>query len=97
MILDVDLAELVETRAYGPDDEDGGFSADDVRVEAALVEFEEGLSRDGLAEAFGWPLERVERALALLEERLRPTSRRLRPIGWHRYRTPIAMTRQGGR
>ena len=38
-----------------------------------------------MAEAFGWPLERMERALGALEERLRSTGRRLRPIGWHRY------------
>jgi hypothetical protein len=84
-ILDVDLTELVETRGEGPDDEDGDVFADDVRVEAALAEFDDGLSRDGLAKAFGWPLERVERALASLENRLRPTGRRLRPIGWHCY------------
>lgn len=85
LILDVDLTELVETRPSPPDGEDGEVSADDMRVEAALAEFDEGLSRDSLAEAFGWPLERVERALAALEERLRLTGRRLRPIGWHRY------------
>jgi hypothetical protein len=54
-------------------------------VEAALAEFTGGLSRDTLAEAFGWPLDRVERALAVLDERLGPTGRRLRPIAWHRY------------
>lgn len=84
-ILDVDLTELVESRGHGPEDEDGDLFADDVRVEAALAEFDEGLSRDGLAEAFGWPLQRVERAFAALEERLGATGRRLRPIGWHRY------------
>jgi hypothetical protein len=84
-ILDVDLTDLVETRWHRSDDEDGDLFADDVRVEAALAESDQGLSRDGLAEAFGWPLERVERALAALEERLRPAGRRLRPIGWHRY------------
>lgn len=61
-ILDVDLTELVESRGHGPEDEGGDAFADDVRVEAALAEFDDGLSRDGLAEAFGWPLERVERA-----------------------------------
>jgi hypothetical protein len=54
-------------------------------VEAALAEFTDGLSRDTLAEAFGWSLDRVERALGVLHERLGPTGRRLRPIGWHRY------------
>lgn len=85
LILDVDLTELVETRPSRPDDEVGDASGDEVRVEAALAEFDEGLSRDSLAEALGWPLERVVRALAAIEERLRPTGRRLRPIGWHRY------------
>ncbi len=85
-ILDVDLTELAESRGPRGDAEDGAEGPpDDVRVEAALAEFTGGLSRDTLAEAFGWPLDRVERALAVLDERLAPTGRRLRPIGWHRY------------
>lgn len=85
-ILDVDLTELAESRGPGGDAEDAAEGPpDDVRVEAALAEFDEGLSRDSLAEAFGWPLERVERALAVLDERLGPSGRRLRPVGWHRY------------
>ena len=85
-ILDVDLTELSESRGPQGNVEDAeGELPDDVRVEAALAEFSDGLARDRLAEAFGWPLDRMERALAALEERLRPTGRRLRPVGWHRY------------
>lgn len=58
---------------------------DDLTVEAPLAEFPDGLSRDDLAGAFGWSLGRVERALLGLEQRLVPTGRRLRLIGWHRY------------
>lgn len=85
-ILDVDLTELAESQGPRGDAEDGEVGLpDDVRVEAALAEFPDGLSRDRLAEAFGWSLDRMERALAALGERLRPTGRRLRPVGWHRY------------
>jgi hypothetical protein len=45
-----------------------------------------GVTRDDLARRFVWPLERVERAIAVLELRLRPSGRRLRRIiRWHRY------------
>ena len=81
-ILDVPWQELI----------DGGGGAtgdvvqdDDVAVEAALAEFNAGLSRDDLAQAFAWPLERVDAALVTLERRLRPSGRRVRPLGWHRY------------
>jgi len=85
-ILDVDLTELSESQSPRGDAEDDEVGPpDDVRVEAALAEFPDGLSRVRLAEAFGWPLDRMERALAALEQRLRPTGRRLRPVGWHRY------------
>jgi hypothetical protein len=58
---------------------------DDLRVEAAIAAFPAGVTRDDLARCFLWPLERVERAIAVLELRLRPSGRRLRRIGWHRY------------
>jgi len=70
--------------SQAPGDHDGVI-ADDVRVEAALAEFADGTTRDALAEAFGWTLARVERSLAALEVRLRPTGRRLRQFGWQRY------------
>jgi hypothetical protein len=85
-IIDADLNELTQTRHMPPTpgDNDGDI-ADDVRVEAALAEFADGTTRDALAEAFRWTLARVERALAALEVRLRPTGRRLRHVGWQRY------------
>ena len=85
-ILDVDLTELSESQGPGGDAGDDEVGLPDVvRVEAALAEFPDGLSRDRMAEAFGWSLDRTERALAAVGERLRPTGRRLRPVGWHRY------------
>lgn len=83
-LLDVELGDLVEEPAPPPED-DGEAVPDDVRVEAALAKVVEGVTRDALAQVFGWPLLRVERALATLEARLRPSGRRLRQIGWHRY------------
>ncbi len=85
-ILDTDLSELTDTpyRQPVPGDNDAGV-ADDIRVEAVLGEFPDGVTRDALSEAFKWPLARVERALAALEIRLRPSGRRLRQIGWHQY------------
>jgi hypothetical protein len=85
-ILDVDLSDLADDRAWPSEEGDGEDDlADDVRVEAALAEFPDGVARDALADAFGWPLPRVERALASLKLRLEPTGRRLRWVGWHRY------------
>ena len=79
-LLDLDLDELVRGPTPPPDAPD-----DDIRIEAALAEHPGSFSRDDLAGALGWTLERVDRALNALEERLRPTGRRLRIIGWHRY------------
>ena len=79
-LLDIDLEELVGGRTAPPD-----TPTDDLRIEAALAEHPGSFSRDDLAGALEWTLERVDRALNALEERLRPTGRRLRMIGWHRY------------
>jgi hypothetical protein len=49
-------------------------TADDIIVEAALQEHHNGLSRDVLAEGLGWLLERTERALVALDQRLRKTA-----------------------
>ncbi len=45
---------------------------------AHIGEFPEGVTRDELAEALGWTLDRVERALAALDQALRPCGLRLR-------------------
>ena len=79
-LLDLDLEELVGSPTTPPDTPD-----DDIRIEAALAEHPGSFSRDDLAGALEWTLERVDRALNALEERLKPTGRRLRKIGWHRY------------
>lgn len=46
-------------------------------VGAYLAEFREGLTRDQLSEVLGWNLSRLERALASLDETLRPGGMRL--------------------
>jgi hypothetical protein len=79
-ILDVSFNELLDVPGEPPDEPD-----DDLLVEAALATFPEGLRRDDLARAFTWPLDRVERALGSLEVRLRPSGRRLIPIGSDRF------------
>ena len=79
-LLDVDVEDLVD-----PPDARCVAQDDDVRVEAGLAFFPAGVTRDDLARCFNWPLDRVERAIAALEARLRPSGRRLKRIGWHRY------------
>jgi transcriptional regulator with XRE-family HTH domain len=78
--LDLDVSEVLggEKPAACP-------AADDIKLEAALVEHGGVLSRDDLALALGWPLTRLERALLTLEQRLRPTGQRLRRVGWNSY------------
>ena len=80
-LLDIDLEDLVDPPPDAPCVEPG----DDIRVEAALASFPTGVARDDLARCFGWPLGRVESAIAALEARLRQSGRRLKRIGWHRY------------
>lgn len=58
---------------------------DDVRLEAALGTAGE-MCRDDIAYVFGWPLERVDRALAALAARLRRSGRTLTNERWHTYR-----------
>ncbi len=79
-LLDIDVADLVEVPVATCVE-----PGDDVRVEAAFAAFPTGVTRDELARCFAWSLERVERAIAALEVRLRPSGRRLRRTGWHRY------------
>jgi hypothetical protein len=61
-------------------------SADDRAVEAALLTHGDTITTDSLADALGWPLGRLERALGALDRRLRPTGAQLCRTGWHRYR-----------
>jgi hypothetical protein len=79
-LLDIGLEDLVEVPVASC-----VMPRDDLRVEAAIAAVPAGVTRDDLARCFVWPLERVERAIAVLELRLRPSGRRLRRIGWHRY------------
>jgi transcriptional regulator with XRE-family HTH domain len=58
---------------------------DDIILEAALLEHGATVTCQDLALAFGWPLARVERTLAALDQRLRPTGARLHPVGMDRY------------
>ena len=79
-LLDLDLEELVSGPTTPPQ-----TPGDDVRVEAALAEPPGSFTRDDLAGALEWTLERVDQALNALQARLHPTGRRIRMIGWHRY------------
>lgn len=79
-LLDLDLEELVRGPTTPPQ-----TPGDDIRIEAALAEPPGSFTRDDLAGALEWTLQRVDQALNALEERLQPTGRRLRTIGWHRY------------
>lgn len=47
-------------------------------VGAYIGEFPQGAARDELAEALGWTFDRIERALAALDQQLRPCGLRLR-------------------
>ncbi len=79
-LLDIDLNDLLDEpppTCVEP--------RDDIRIEAAIAASPTGLSRDDLAKCLDWPLQRVETAIAALEIRLRPSGRRLKRIGWHRY------------
>ncbi len=58
---------------------------DDVAIEAALLQHGATVTCEQLALAFGWPLARLERALAALHQRPRPTGARLHPVGTTRY------------
>lgn len=78
-LLDLSLDELVDAPTQ-PVEEPG----DDIRLEAAFG-LVNTLCRDDIAQAFGWTPGRVERALAVLEVRLRSTGRRLHHTEWHRY------------
>ena len=78
--LDLDVSELLGGEKLAPCQ-----SADDIKLEAALVEHGGVLTRDDLALALGWPLTRLERALLALEQRLRPTGQRLRRVDWNSY------------
>lgn len=53
-------------------------SSDPSVVGAYIGEFPSGATRDELAEALGWTLDRIERALAALDQQLRPCGLRLR-------------------
>jgi transcriptional regulator with XRE-family HTH domain len=78
--LDLELAEVIDPPTAAPQE-----SADDRKVEAALVEHGGVLTRDDLAAALSWPLARLERALLSLEHRPKPTGLRLRRVGWNSY------------
>lgn len=78
--LDLEPAEVIDPPTTAPLE-----SADDRKVEAALVEHGGVLTRDDLAAALSWPLARVEQALLSLEHRLKPTGLRLRRVGWNSY------------
>ncbi len=56
-----------------------------VTLEAALVEHGATVTCEDLALALGWPLARIELALAALHQRFASTGARLHPVGMDRY------------
>jgi transcriptional regulator with XRE-family HTH domain len=58
---------------------------DVVKLQAALLAHGGVLTRDDLAEALGWDLQRLEHGLGTLRDRLQPTGLRLRRTGWNSY------------
>jgi transcriptional regulator with XRE-family HTH domain len=58
---------------------------DEVKLEAALLQYGAAITRDDLASAFGWTLHRVEVALQGLAHRLQVTGSRLRRASWNSY------------
>ncbi len=75
-------AQSNPTAGAGPGEPDNDEQEDDATVVGAyLGEFPEGLTRDALAEALHWTLDRLERALAALDVGLRASGLRLRANG----------------
>ena len=81
-LLDIDIDQLLAGRRPARPPEP---AADDVKVEAAIVRHGGVATREDLALALNWPLERLELALRTLVRRLEPTGLRLRQVGWNSY------------
>jgi transcriptional regulator with XRE-family HTH domain len=81
-LLDIDIDQLLAGRRPARPPEP---AADDVKVEAAIVRHGGGATREDLALALKWPLERLELALRTLDRRLEATGLRLRQTGWDGY------------
>ncbi|MGH9225931.1 MAG: hypothetical protein ACRD2W_19560 [Acidimicrobiales bacterium] len=73
-ILGLSTLQLLDFRAEQTPESPGDPSF----LGAYMGEFPEGLTRDALAEALGWTLDRIERALAALDRDLHPCGLRLR-------------------
>jgi transcriptional regulator with XRE-family HTH domain len=72
-----------------------GRDRDVVKLQAALLAHGGVLTRDDLADALGWDLQRLEHSLRALRNRLQPTGQRLRRAGWNSYAltaAPAALT-----
>jgi transcriptional regulator with XRE-family HTH domain len=81
-LLDVEIDQLLAGRRPARPPEP---APDDVKVEAAIARHGGVATREDLALALKWPLERLEAALRTLERRLQPTGIRLRQLGWNSY------------
>jgi transcriptional regulator with XRE-family HTH domain len=81
-LLDIGIDQLLAGRRPARPSEP---AADDVKIEAAIVRHGGVATREGLALALKWPLERLEVALRILERRLQPSGIRLRQTGWNSY------------
>jgi transcriptional regulator with XRE-family HTH domain len=72
-----------------------GRDRDVVKLQAALLAHGGVLTRDDLADALGWDLQRLEHSLRALHDQLQPTGLRLRRAGWNSYAltaAPAALT-----
>ena len=104
-LLDVDTGELfirparnatkdAATRSQFTEGGQGG-DRDVVKLQAALLQHGGVLTRDDLADALGWDLQRLEHGLRTLRDQLQPTGLRLRRAGWNSYAltaAPAALT-----
>jgi transcriptional regulator with XRE-family HTH domain len=94
-LLDIDTGELftrparaaTSRSAAGRRATDAGQEGerDVVKLQAALLAHGGVLTRDDLADALDWDLQRLEHGLGALRDRLQPTGLRLRRAGWNSY------------
>ena len=81
-MLDLDLAELLDAadaRLREP-------KPDAIVIEAVLLRYRDGLTRETLASGLGWPQNRLDKALEELADNAATAGWLLRRVPGHRYR-----------
>jgi transcriptional regulator with XRE-family HTH domain len=107
LLLDVDTGELFIRPARAATSGDAARSRvtdagqdgdwDVVKLQAALLQHGGVLTRDDLADALGWDLQRLEHGLRALRDQLQSTGLRLRRASWNSYAltpAPAALSSQ---